>query len=53
MTSGGPSRDDDAVVSLSEAEQDELNNRVVSGDAAQEDSAENIELARLASYVLL
>ncbi len=36
MTSSAPYPDDDAGVSLTEAEQEELNNRVVSGDAAQE-----------------
>lgn len=53
MIPDAPSPDDDATVPLTEAEQDELNNRVVSGDAAQEDSAGNVELARLGSYVLL
>ena len=48
-----PDDDDDVVVPLTDAEQDELNTRVVSGDAAQEDSAEGVELARLGSYVLL
>src|SRR3712207_8403005 len=35
--------DDDATVSLTQAEQDELNNRIVSGDAAQEDSTDGVE----------
>ena len=52
MTSS-PAPNDDAAVSLSEAEQEELNNRVVSGDATREDSAEGVELAQLGSYVLL
>ena len=54
MTSS-PAHDDDdaAAVSLTEAEQEELNNRVVSGDATQEASAEGVELAQLGSYVLL
>ena len=45
--------DDEAAVSLTQAEQEELNNRVVSGDAAQEASTDGVELARLGSYVLL
>lgn len=53
MSPDAPSPDDDATVPLTEAEQDELNNRVVSGDAAREDSADGVELARLGSYVLL
>lgn len=53
MSPDAPSPDDDATVPLTGAEQDELNNRVVSGDAAQEASAEGVELARLGSYVLL
>lgn len=53
MTPEASPPDDDVVVPLTEAEQDELNNRVVSGDAAEEDSAEGVELARLGSYVLL
>ncbi len=53
MTSSAPYPDDDAGVSLTEAEQEELNNRVVSGDATQEDSADGVELAQLGSYVLL
>ncbi len=53
MTSSTPDPDDDAVVSLTQAEQEELNNRVVSGDATQEDSAHGVELAQLGSYVLL
>lgn len=54
MTSDPPSSDDEpAAVSLTQAEQDELNNRVLSGDADQENSAPNAELARLGSYVLL
>lgn len=54
MTSSAPVPEDaDAAVSLTEAEQDELNNRVVSGDAAQEASADGVELARLGSYVVL
>ncbi len=53
MTSSTPDPDDDAVVSLTQAEQEELNNRVVSGDATQEDSADGVELAQLGSYVLL
>lgn len=53
MTSSTPLPDDDATVSLTEAEQEELNNRVVSGDATREDSAEGVELAQLGSYVLL
>ena len=53
MTSGTPLPDDDHTVSLTEAEQEELNNRVVSGDATREDSAEGVELAQLGSYVLL
>lgn len=53
MTSNAPVPDDDPVVSLTEAEQEELNNRVVSGDATQESSAEGVELAQLGSYILL
>lgn len=53
MTASAPPPDDEAAVSLTQAEQDELNNRVLSGEAAQEDSAESVELARLGSYVLL
>jgi hypothetical protein len=53
MTATGPVPDDDAAVSLSQAEQDELNNRIVSGDADREDSAGNVELAQLGSYVLV
>ena len=55
MTPSTPAPDDgaDAAVSLSDAEQEELNNRVVSGDATQQDSAEGVELAQLGSYVLL
>ena len=53
MTSSTPSPDDDAVVSLTQAEQDELNNRVISGDATQADSGDGVELAQLGSYVLL
>ncbi len=53
MTSRTPSPDDEAAVSLTDAEQEELNNRVVSGDATREDSAEGVELAQLGSYVLL
>ena len=56
MTSNSASPDDDddaAAVSLTEAEQDELNNRVVSGEATREDSAAGVELAQLGSYVLL
>lgn len=48
-----PDDNDEAAVSLTEAEQEELNNRVVSGDASQEASAEGVELAQLGSYVLL
>ena len=53
MTASGPLPDDDAAVSLTPAEQDELNNRIVSGDADREDSAEGVELAQLGSYVLV
>lgn len=54
MTSSAPiPDDDDAAVSLTDAEQDELNNRVVSGDATRQDSADGVELAQLGSYVLL
>ena len=53
MTSSAPLPDDDAAVPLSEAEQEELNNRIVSGDATQEDSSEGVELAQLGSYVVL
>lgn len=48
-----PPGDDEAAVPLTPAEQEELNNRVVSGDATQTDSAEGVELAQLGSYVLL
>lgn len=53
MTTSAPLPDDDAAVSLTQAEQEELNNRVVSGEAIREDSAEGVELAQLGSYVLL
>lgn len=53
MTPAESSPEDDRVVPLSQAEQDELNNRVLSGDAEQEASTEDVELARLGSYVLL
>ncbi len=53
MTSSAPLPDDDAAVPLTQAEQEELNNRIVSGDATQEASSEGVELAQLGSYVLL
>ncbi|MDP9377380.1 MAG: hypothetical protein M3P40_07430 [Actinomycetota bacterium] len=53
MTASEASSGDESAVPLTQAEQDEINNRVLSGDAAQEDSAENVELARLGSYVVL
>ena len=53
MSPESPPPEDDATLSLSETEQDELNNRVLSGDADQEDSTDAVELARLGSYVLL
>lgn len=52
-TESSPDPDPDAVVSLTQAEQDEINNRVLSGDAARESSGDDVELARLGSYVLL
>lgn len=48
-----PAPADPAPVSLTETEQDELNNRVVSGDADEAISTEQAELARLGSYVLV
>lgn len=48
-----PDPADPAPVSLTETEQDELNNRVVSGDADEAISTERAELARLGSYVLV
>ncbi len=53
MTQDERPTDDEAAVSLTQAEQDELNNRVLSGEAAQESSTDDVELARLGSYVLL
>jgi hypothetical protein len=53
MTSSAPMSDDEATVPLTEAEQEELNNRVVSGEATRESSTEGVELAQLGSYVLL
>lgn len=53
MTSSAPLPDDDAAVTLTQSEQDELNNRVVSGEATREDSSDGVELAQLGSYVLL
>lgn len=53
MTSSAPLPDDDAAVPLTQTEQDELNNRAVSGEATREDSTEGVELAQLGSYVLL
>ena len=54
MTSSTASPDEgEGAVSLTEAEREELNNRVVSGDATQEASSEEVELAQLGSYVLL
>lgn len=47
------SNDENPAMPLTQAEQDEINNRVLSGDADQEDSAEGVELARLGSYVIL
>jgi hypothetical protein len=42
-----------ASVSLSDAEQDEINNRVLSGDAEESCFAGEVGVVRLGTYVLL
>ncbi len=45
--------DHPATVSLSQAEQDEINNRILSGDAEESAFAGEVGVVRLGTYVLL
>lgn len=45
--------DHPATVSLSQAEQDEINNRILSGDAEESEFAGEAGVVRLGTYVLL
>jgi hypothetical protein len=53
MTSEEPLPDHPATVSLSEAEQDELNNRILSGHADDSSFVGDVGIVRLGTYVLL